>query len=382
MNFDLTDEQLEIRRMVKEYSEEVLKPLAVELDEENRFPTETIPQLAELGLMGIAYPEEDGGVGADAITEAIAVEEITRACAATGSILTAHYLGIDSLYLGCTSREQRDKFLVPGCRGNYLFAFGLTEPSGGTDVNSMKTTAVQDGDDWVINGSKVFITNAKYADIIVVYAKTDLSKGAHGISAFIVEKGTPGLVYGAGDDKMGIRGARTHELFFENLRVPKENMIGEPHSAFKLAMQVVDRGRIGIAAMAVGLSQAALDETLNYSKERIAFDQPINQFQGLQWMIAEMATDVEMSRLYTYFAASLKDKKGYRLSREAAISKLFTAEASNRVVNKAVQIHGGYGYMKDYVVERLYRDQRILEIFEGTSQVQKMVIASHVIPRD
>ena len=268
---------------------------------------------------------------------------------------------------------------MPGCTGEKLFAFGLTEPSGGTDVNAMKTTAVLDGDEYVINGSKVFITNGAYADIIVVYAKTDPSKGSRGISAFIVEKETPGLIYGAGDDKMGIRGARTHELVFENMRIPKENLVGNEGDGFKIAMTVVDRGRIGIAAMAVGLSQAALDETLNYSAERIAFNQHINQFQGLQWMIAEMVTDVEMSRLYTYYAASLKDKEGYRLSKEASIAKLFTSEASNRVVNKAVQIHGGYGYMKEYTVERLYRDQRILEIFEGTSQVQKMVIANHTI---
>lgn len=378
MNFTLTDDQKNIQKMVRDFSNDVLKPQAARLDEENEFPVATMSQLAELGLMGIAYPEEDGGVGADAISEAIAVEEITRACAATGSILTAHYLGIDGLFLA-SNRQQRDKYLVPGCTGEKLFAFGLTEPSGGTDVNAMKTTAVLDGDEYVINGSKVFITNGAYADIIVVYAKTDPSKGSRGISAFIVEKETPGLIYGAGDDKMGIRGARTHELVFENMRIPKENLVGNEGDGFKIAMTVVDRGRIGIAAMAVGLSQAALDETLNYSAERIAFNQHINQFQGLQWMIAEMVTDVEMSRLYTYYAASLKDKEGYRLSKEASIAKLFTSEASNRVVNKAVQIHGGYGYMKEYTVERLYRDQRILEIFEGTSQVQKMVIANHTI---
>ncbi|HEY4599974.1 MAG TPA: acyl-CoA dehydrogenase family protein [Cerasibacillus sp.] len=381
MDFNLTDEQREIRKMVREFSQNVLKPKAQELDVNNRFPIETIPQLAELGLLGIAYPEEDGGVGADAVSEAIAVEEITAACAATGSIVTAHYLGIDGLYLAA-NEAQRKKYLVPGCRGEKLFAFGLTEPSGGTDVNAMRTTAVQDGDDYVLNGSKVFITNAGYADIVVVYAKTDPAKGSRGISAFIVEKDTPGLSFGTGDDKMGIRGAQTNEVIFENCRIPKENLVGEEGSGFKLAMQVVDRGRIGIAAMAVGLSQAALDETIQYSKERIAFDQTISKFQGIQWMIADMAVDVEVGRLYTYYAASLKDKKGYRLSKEAAISKLFTSEASNRVVNKAVQIHGGYGYMKEYTVERLYRDQRILEIFEGTSQVQKMVISSHVIPRD
>ena len=334
--------------------------------------------MGELGLLGIAYPEEDGGVGADAISEAIAVEEITYACAATGSILTAHYLGIDGLYLAA-NQEQREKYLVPGCSGEKLFAFCLTEPNGGTDVASMKTNAKFEGDEYVINGSKIFITNGAYADTLVVYAKTDIEKGTKGISAFIVEKGTPGLSFGAGDNKMGIRGAKTDEVIFDNVRVPKENLVGEEGDGFKIAMQVVDRGRIGIASMAIGLSQAALDEAVQYSKERIAFNKSISQYQGIQWMLAEMAAELEIGRLYTYYTASLKDKKGYRLSKEASIAKLFTAEASNRIVHKAVQIHGGYGYMKEFTVERLYRDQRILEIFEGTSQVQKMVISSHLL---
>lgn len=378
VNFELTDEQKSIREMVREFTKKEITPAAEEVDRNNRFPEEHIPKMAELGLLGIAYPEEDGGVGSDAISEAIAVEEITYGCAATGSILTAHYLGIDGLYLA-SNREQRDKYLVPGCRGEKLFAFCLTEPNGGTDVSSMKTTARLEGDHYVINGSKIFITNAAYADTLVVYAKTDASKGSRGISAFIVEKDTPGLSFGAGDDKMGIRGARTDEVIFDNCKIPKENLVGKEGEGFKLAMQVVDRGRIGIAAMAIGLSQAALDEAVKYSKEREAFGSKISQFQGLQWMMAEMETDLAVSRLYTYYAASLKDKEGYRLSKEASIAKLFTSEASNRIVNKAVQIHGGYGYMKEYTVERLYRDQRILEIFEGTSQVQKMVIANYLL---
>lgn len=378
MNFDLTDEQQSIREMVKSFTKDVIEPKAEEIDRDNRFPQEHIAKMGELGLLGIAYPEKDGGVGADAISEAIAVEEITYGCAATGSILTAHYLGIDGLYLA-SNEEQRKKYLVPGCQGEKLFAFCLTEPNGGTDVGSMKTTAKLDGDNYVLNGSKVFITNGAYADTLVVYAKTDTSKGTRGISAFVVEKDTPGLSFGVGDDKMGIRGAKTDEVFFENVVIPKENLVGKEGEGFKLAMTVVDRGRIGIAAMAIGLSQAALDEAVNYSKEREAFGDTISKFQGLQWMMAEMETDLATGRLYTYFAASLKDKKGYRLSKEASIAKLFTAEASNRIVNKAVQIHGGYGYMKEYKVERLYRDQRILEIFEGTSQVQKMVISSYLL---
>jgi len=379
MNFELTDEQKSIRKMVRDFAREVLQPKAAELDEQNRFPIEHIKQLAELGLMGIAYPEVDGGVGADSIAEAIAVEEITYACAATGSILTAHYLGIDGLFLA-GNEEQRQKYLVPGCTGEKLYAFCLTEPNGGTDVGSMKTTAKLDGDEYVINGTKHFITNGAYADVLVVYAKTDTAAGTRGISAFIVDKGTPGLTYGAGDDKMGIRGARTHEIIFENCRIPKANLLGKEGEGFKIAMTVVDRGRIGVAAMAVGLAQAALDAAVSYSKERIAFQKPISEYQGLQWMLAEMETDVETSRLYTYFAASVKDRGG-RISKEASIAKLFASEASHRVVHKAVQIHGGFGYMKEYPVERFYRDQRILEIFEGTSQVQKMVISSHLLNR-
>lgn len=243
----------------------------------------------------------------------------------------------------------------------------------------MKTNARLDGNEYVLNGTKHFITNGAEADVLVVYAKTDTSAGSRGISAFIVEKGTPGLTYGAGDDKMGIRGARTHEVIFDNCRIPKENLVGQEGDGFKIAMTVVDRGRIGIAAMAVGLSQAALDAATAYAKERIAFGKPISEYQGLQWMLAEMAADVETARLYTYYAASLKDREGYRLSKEAAVAKLIASEASHRVVHKAVQIHGGFGYMKEYPVERMYRDQRILEIFEGTSQVQKMVIAHHLL---
>lgn len=377
MNFAYTDEQMSVRNMVRDYAKDVLAPRAKELDEKNEFPMDHVKTMGKLGLLGIAYPEEYGGVGADSVTEAIAVEEITHGCAATGSILTAHYLGIDGLFLAGTA-EQKKKCLFPGCTGEKLFAFALTEPIGGTDVGSMKTTAVREGDDYVLNGMKHFITNGRYADFIVVYAKTDTSKGTKGISAFIVENGVEGLSFGAEDDKMGIRGARTDELIFENCRIPKANLIGEEGDGFKLAMQVVDRGRIGIAAMAVGLSQAALDAAVQYAKERPAFGKPITEYQGLQWMMAEMKAELEVSRMYTYYAASLKDRGG-RISEEAAIAKLITSEASQRIVHKAVQIHGGYGYMKEFPVERFYRDQRILEIFEGTSQIQKIVIAGHLL---
>src|SRR5699024_5125156 len=254
-----------------------------------------------------------------------------------------------------SNEEQRKKYLVPGCQGEKLFAFCLTEPNGGTDVGSMKTTAKLDGDNYVLNGSKVFITNGAYADTLVVYAKTDTSKGTRGISAFVVEKDTPGLSFGVGDDKMGIRGAKTDEVFFENVVIPKENLVGKEGEGFKLAMTVVDRGRIGIAAMAIGLSQAALDEAVNYSIEREAFENTHNKYQGLQRMMAEKETDLEIARLYTHLEASLKDKQRYRLSKEDSIAKVFTAQPSNLILNKVVHIHGGYGHIKEYKVERLYR---------------------------
>jgi len=377
LNFNFTEEQQDLRKMVREFSREVLAPRAAEIDEKNEFPLDNIKKLAEIDMMGIAYPEEYGGAGADSISEAIAVEEITYGCAATGSILTAHYLGYDGIYLFGTE-EQKQKYLVPACRGEKLAAFCLTEPDAGTDAGSSRATAVLDKDEYVLNGVKHFITNGAYADFMLVFAMTDRSKGNRGLSAFIVEKGTPGLIYGSGDDKMGIRGARTHEIIFENCRVTKENLVGQEGQGFKIAMTVVDRGRVGIAAMAIGLAQAALDAATSYAKERVVFGQPIANYQGIQWMLAEMATDLEAARWLTYYAASLKDT-GARISKEVAMAKLFASEVCQRVVHKAVQIHGGYGYMKEYPVERFYRDQRILEIFEGTSQVQKMVISGHLL---
>ena len=377
MNFTYTDDQLEIRRAVRKFAQGVLAPRAAEIDETNEFPMENVKGLAEQELMGIAYPEELGGGGADAISEAIAVEEISAACASTGSILTGHYLGFDALYLQGTE-EQKEKWLRPALEGDMLAAFCLTEPAGGSDMTSNRTTAVKDGDEYVINGVKHFITSGAYADYLTVFTMTDRSLGRKGMTCFIVEKGTPGMEYGVGDDKMGIRGARTHEIIFKDCRVPVANMIGEVGGGYRLALDVVDRGRVGIAAMAVGVSQAAYDLAVKYAKEREVFGRTISKFQGIQWMLADIGTQLEAARMLTYYAADLKDS-GKPFTKEAAMAKLFAAESSRQIVNTSLQIHGGYGYMKEYTIERLYRDQRILELFEGTSQIQKIVIAGQIL---
>lgn len=377
MEFQYTDDQIALRRTVREWAQSYLAPKAAEIDENNRFPEETIKALGEQDLMGLAYPEELGGAGYDAISEAIAMEEISAACAATGSIITGHYLGFDALYLE-GSPEQKEKWLRPALEGEKYAAFCLTEPAGGTDMTSNKTVAVADGDDYVINGVKHFITGGAHCDFLCCFAITNKEDPKHGMSCFVVEKGTPGMEIASEDNKMGIRGARTAEIVFKDCRVPKENLVGELNHGYRLALRVIDRGRIGIAAMAVGIAQAALDMAVSYSKERVVFKQPICKFQGLQWMLADAATQVEAARLMTYYAADLKDH-GKPFTKEASMAKLFAAEASHKVVDTALQIHGGYGYMKEYPIERLYRDQRITELFEGTSQVQRMVIAGQIL---
>ena len=377
MEFQYTDDQIALRRTVREWAQSYLAPKAAEIDENNRFPEETIKALGEQDLMGLAYPEELGGAGYDAISEAIAMEEISAACAATGSIITGHYLGFDALYLE-GSPEQKEKWLRPALEGEKYAAFCLTEPAGGTDMTSNKTVAVADGDDYVINGVKHFITGGAHCDFLCCFAITNKEDPKHGMSCFVVEKGTPGMEIASEDNKMGIRGARTAEIVFKDCRVPKENLVGELNHGYRLALNVIDRGRIGIAAMAVGIAQAALDMAISYSKERVVFKRPICKFQGLQWMLADAATQVEAARLMTYYAADLKDH-GKPFTKEASMAKLFAAEASHKVVDTALQIHGGYGYMKEYPIERLYRDQRITELFEGTSQVQRMVIAGQIL---
>lgn len=378
MNFNLTKEQEMVRKVMREFAEKEVKPIAAEVDEEGRFPRETVEKMAKYSMMGIPFPKELGGAGGDTLSYIIAVEELSRVCATTGVILSAHTsLGAHPIYQFGTE-EQKQKYLKPLAEGKYLGAFGLTEPNAGTDAAAQQTTAVLKGDHYVLNGTKVFITNGGEADIYIIFAMTDKSKGTRGISAFIVEKDFPGFSIGKVENKMGIRGSSTAELIFEDCIVPKENLLGEEGKGFVIAMQTLDGGRIGIAAQALGIAQGALDECTKYMKERKQFGKPLAAFQGLQWMYADMATKVEAARLLVYKAAMKKDEKK-PFSVDAAMAKLFAAETAMEVTTKAVQIHGGYGYIKDYPVERMMRDAKITEIYEGTSQVQKMVISANLL---
>lgn len=378
MNFNLTKEQEMVRKLMHEFAEKEVKPIAAEIDEEGRFPRETVEKMARYSMMGIPFPKELGGAGGDTLSYIIAVEELSRVCGTTGVILSAHTsLGAHPIYQFGTE-EQKEKYLKPLAEGRYLGAFGLTEPNAGTDAASQQTTAVLDGDHYILNGSKVFITNGGESDIYIIFAMTDKSKGTRGISAFMVEKDFPGFSIGKIENKMGIRGSSTSELIFEECRVPKENLLGQEGKGFGIAMQTLDGGRIGIAAQALGIAQGALDECTKYMKERKQFGKPLAAFQGLQWMYADMATKVQASRFLVYNAAVKKDKK-LPFATEAAMAKLFAAETAMEVTTNAVQIHGGYGYIKDYPIERMMRDAKITEIYEGTSQVQKMVIAASLL---
>lgn len=378
MDFKLTEEQELLRKSVREFAEQYLEPIAGELDEESRYPAEIVAKLAEMDWMGIPYPQEYGGAGADYLSYVITVEEISRSCASTGVILSAHTsLACGPIYQYGTE-EQKQKYLVPLCKGEKLGAFCLTEPGAGTDAGAGTTTAVLDGNEYVLNGTKTFITNGPVADIFIVFAKTDKTKGTRGISAFIVPKDAPGLKVGKHENKMGIRASQTSEIIFKDCRIPKENLLGEEGKGFRIAMETLDGGRIGIAAQALGIAQAALDEAIKYSKERVQFGKPICSNQAIQWMIANMATDIQAARFLTYYAAWCKDN-GLPYTKEAAMAKLFAAETASRHTSKAVQIHGGYGYIKGYKVERLMRDAKITEIYEGTSEVQRMVIAGNLL---
>ncbi|AGB19303.1 acyl-CoA dehydrogenase [Thermoanaerobacterium thermosaccharolyticum] len=378
MDFSLTKEQEMVRRVVREFAEKEVAPKAKEIDITEEFPWDTVRKMAQNDMMGIPYPEEYGGAGGDYLSYIIAVEEISRACATTGVILSAHTsLGSFPIYQWGTE-EQKRKYLVPLAKGEKLGAFGLTEPNAGTDAAGQQTTAVLDGDHYVLNGSKIFITNGGKADIYIIFAMTDKSKGTRGISAFIVEKDFPGFSIGKIEEKMGIRASSTAELVFEDCIVPKENLLGKEGEGFKIAMATLDGGRIGIAAQALGIAQAALDEEIKYAKERQQFGRPIGKFQGIQWYIADMATRINASRWLVYNAAWRK-QVGLPYTMEAAMAKLHASETAMFVTTKTVQIFGGYGFTKDYPVERFMRDAKITEIYEGTSEVQKMVISGNLL---
>ncbi|MFZ5755172.1 MAG: acyl-CoA dehydrogenase [Bacillota bacterium] len=374
MEFSLSPKHEMLRTMYREFSEKELVPIAAQIDETMEFPFETVKKMAELGFMGIPYPKEYGGAAAGDLAYILAVEEISRACASHGVTLSVHISLCCWPIYKYGNQAQKEKYLIPLASGKKLGAFGLTEPNAGTDASGLQTRAVFDGDEYVLNGSKIFITNGGIADVYVVQAVTDPGKGLKGISSFIVEKGTPGFTFGKKENKMGIRGSVQTELIFQDCRIPKENLLGQEGDGFKIAMTTLDGGRIGIGAQALGIAQAALEEAVKYSKERIQFNKPIANNQAIQWMIADMATEIDAARFLVYRAAWLKENnKPY--SKEAAMAKLFASETAMRASHKAVQIHGGYGFIKEYRVERLMRDAKITEIYEGTSEVQRMVIA-------
>ncbi|ADG71633.1 acyl-CoA dehydrogenase [Brachyspira murdochii] len=380
MEFNLSKTHELFRQMIREFAEKEVKPLAAEVDEEERFPVETVKKMAEIGLMGIPIPKEYGGAGGDNLMYAMAVEELSRVCGTTGVILSAHTsLGTWPI-LQFGTDAQKQKYLPKLASGEWLGAFGLTEPNAGTDAAGQQTTAVLDeaAQEWVLNGSKIFITNSGYANVYVIFAMTDKSKGLKGISAFIVESTAPGFSIGKKEKKLGIRGSATCELIFENARIPKDNLLGELGKGFKIAMMTLDGGRIGIASQALGIAQGALDETVAYVKERKQFGRTIANFQNTQFQLANLEVKVEASRLLVYKAA-WRESNHLPYSVDAARAKLFASETAMEVTTKAVQLHGGYGYTREYPVERMMRDAKITEIYEGTSEVQRMVIAGSLL---
>jgi butyryl-CoA dehydrogenase len=378
MEFTLKKEHALLKKLYQSFAENEVKPLAAEIDEEERFPLETVKKMAEIGMMGIPVPKEYGGAGSDNLAYAMAVEELAKHCGTTAVIVSAHTSLCIAPILEHGTAAQKQQYLPLLATGEHLGAFGLTEPNAGTDAAGQQTVAILEDDHYVLNGSKIFITNAGYADVYIILAMTDRSKGLRGISAFIVEKDFEGFSVGKKEKKMGIRGSATCELIFKNCRVPKENLLGKVGKGFGIAMKTLDGGRIGIAAQALGLAQGALDETVKYTKERKQFGRAISKFQNTQFELAYMDTKIEASRLLIYKAAYLKDQKK-KYSKEAAMAKLFAADTAMEVTTKAVQLHGGYGYTRDYPVERMMRDAKITEIYEGTSEVQKMVIAASLL---
>ena len=378
MDLELNEEQRLVRGMVRDLAENEIAPRAAHVDKTEEFPAENIRKMAQLGLLGLPYPEQYGGGGGDYVSYAIAVEEIARACGSTALIFAAHVsLGCGPIY-AFGNQEQKQKWLPRLCSGQGLAAFGLTEPEAGSDAGSTRTTARREGAEYVLNGSKMWITSGAIADVVVCTAKTDPSLDTRGISCFLVEKGMPGFAPGKNEPKMGLKGSVTSALALEDCRVPAANLLGQEGDGFKQMLITLDGGRISIAAMALGLAQAALDQATVYAKQRVQFGQPIAKFQAIQWMIADMATEIDAARLMVYRAAACKDA-GRPFTKEAAMAKLFASEVAEKAAFKALQIHGGYGYSREYPVERIYRDQRLCSIGEGTSEIQRLVIARQIL---
>ena len=378
--FELTREQEMLLKMVREFSENEIAPKAEELDRSGEFPTEITREMARLGLLGLNVPKAYGGAGLGEVEKVLAVTEVARACASTAEMFAVQLL-VNGIIVNYGNEEQKQKYLGMTCKEGHLGAFALTEPGAGSDAGGLQTTAVADGDDYILNGSKCFISNLgpTEGDYAIVIALTDREKKTHGgMTAFLVDRDTPGFQLGKLEDKMGIRGAAVSELILENCRVPKSQILGRVGKGFHIAMSGLDSGRVGIAAQACGEAQAALDAAIDYAKQRAQFGKPIAAKQGLQWYLAEMATKLEAAKLLTLKAADLRDRN-LPASMNASMAKFFAAETANEIAAKAVQIHGGYGYMKDYAVERIYRDARILTIYEGTSEVQKVVIAKQLL---
>ncbi len=382
MNWQTSEEHQMIRRMVREFAEKEIAPRAEEIDATDEFPDDLFRRMGELGIIGLPFPEKYGGAGCDYMSLVIALEEIARVSGSMAITLDAQTsLFCEPVYLFGTE-AQKETYLTPAARGDKIGAFGLTEPQAGSDAGATRTRAVRDeaSDEWVLNGQKIFITNGSIADFVVITAKTDPEAGTHGISAFIVERGTPGFEPGRDEKKMGLKGSVTSELFFEDCRIPAENLLGKENEGFKQFLTTLDAGRVAIAAMAVGLAQGAFDKALAYAQERQQFGRPIAKFQAIQWMLAEMATEIDAARLLVNRAAEMRTQ-GERFSKEAAMAKLFATEMSESVCYKAIQIHGGYGYIREYEVERMYRDQRLCAIGEGTNQIQRLVIARQILGR-
>ena len=378
MSFALTDEQIMIQTMAREFSRKVVAQTAAERDRTKEFPSENLKKMGELGLMGMMVPIEYEGSGADTVSYVLALSEIAYSCASTAVVMSVHNSIVCETIYRLGTEDQKDKFLKPLASGDIIGAFALTEPQAGSDPVGQSTTAMRKGDEYILNGTKRFITSGKNSGLVIVTAVTDEAKRHHGISAFIVEKGTPGFQVGREEDKMGLRASDTTDLLFNDCKVPVENLLGKEGDGFKIAMKALDSGRIGIAAQSLGVAQAAFDASVKYAKNREQFGQPISKFQGLRWILADMATEIEAARQLMLFAAAMKDS-GEKFSTQASMAKLFASEMVNRVTAKALQIHGGYGFIKDYPVERFYRDARVFTIYEGTSEIQRVVISNHIL---